>query len=199
MGLTVAHNCAWFSLISFTIHSCDMSACVEDCDCEGYNCKSSNCVSDCEGVDLTICKDHCDCDTNDGSVACDMPACTKDCRCDGGGCAMPICQNWCKCFGGDCTSSTATQNYPGAPSDGSIPSWCANVDPERIPYVAECLTDKLPAWCAEILGFIDFAPTPINQIARHSGLTMAKISAMLIRMEMQGLVKTCAGGYIRLR
>ena len=56
-----------------------------------------------------------------------------------------------------------------------------------------------PAWCAEILGFVDFAPTPINQIAEHSGLTMAKISAMLIRMEMQGLVKTCAGGYIRLR
>jgi predicted Rossmann fold nucleotide-binding protein DprA/Smf involved in DNA uptake len=56
-----------------------------------------------------------------------------------------------------------------------------------------------PAWCAEILGFVDFASTPINQIAEHSGLTMAKISAMLIRMEMQGLVKTCAGGYIRLR
>jgi DNA processing protein len=56
-----------------------------------------------------------------------------------------------------------------------------------------------PVWCAEILGFVDFAPTPINQIAEHSGLTMAKISAMLIRMEMQGLVKTCAGGYIRLR
>ena len=50
-----------------------------------------------------------------------------------------------------------------------------------------------------ILGFVDFAPTPINDIAQRSGLTIAKISAMLIRMEMQGLVKTCAGGYIRLR
>ena len=138
------------SLIPFTIHSCDMSACVEDCDCEGYNCNSSNCVSDCEGVDLTICKDHCDCDINDGSVDCDMPACTKDCRCDGGGCAMPVCQNWCKCFGGDCTTSMPTQNYPGAPLDGSVPSWCANVDPWDIPYVAECLTDTLPAWCADV-------------------------------------------------
>lgn len=59
--------------------------------------------------------------------------------------------------------------------------------------------DIVPAWYAEILGFIDLAPTPINQIARHSGLTIGKISAMLIRMEMKGLVKTCAGGYIRLR
>ena len=50
-----------------------------------------------------------------------------------------------------------------------------------------------------ILGFVDFAPTPINDIAQRSGLTIANISAMLIRMEMQGLVKTCAGGYIRLR
>ena len=50
-----------------------------------------------------------------------------------------------------------------------------------------------------ILGFVDFAPTPINEIAQRSGLTIAKISAMLIRVELQGLVKTCAGGYIRLR
>jgi len=63
----------------------------------------------------------------------------------------------------------------------------------------EKAANKPPTWCAEILGYIDFAPTPINRIAEHSGLTMAKISAMLIRMEMQGLVKTCAGGYIRLR
>ena len=56
-----------------------------------------------------------------------------------------------------------------------------------------------PARDGGILGFVDFAPTPINEIAQRSGLTMAKISAMLIRMELQGLVKTCAGGYIRLR
>jgi len=56
-----------------------------------------------------------------------------------------------------------------------------------------------PVKVAGILGFVDFAPTPINDIAQRSGLTIAKISAMLIRMEMQGLVKTCAGGYIRLR
>ena len=56
-----------------------------------------------------------------------------------------------------------------------------------------------PVKVGGILGFVDFAPTPINDIAQRSGLTIAKISAMLIRMEMQGLVKTCAGGYIRLR
>tara|TARA_Y100001960_G_scaffold184456_1_gene193173 strand:- start:86 stop:1162 length:1077 start_codon:yes stop_codon:yes gene_type:complete len=56
-----------------------------------------------------------------------------------------------------------------------------------------------PVKVGGILGFVDFAPTPINDIAQRSGLTIAKISAMLIRMEMQGLVKTCSGGYIRLR
>lgn len=39
------------------------------------------------------------------------------------------------------------------------------------------------------MGFVDFAPTPINEIAQRSGLTIAKISAMLIRVELQGLVK----------
>ena len=56
-----------------------------------------------------------------------------------------------------------------------------------------------PARDGGILDFVDFAPTPINEIAQRSGLTIAKISAMLIRVELQGLVKTCAGGYIRLR
>ena len=56
-----------------------------------------------------------------------------------------------------------------------------------------------PARDGGILDFVDFAPTPINKIAQRSGLTIAKISAMLIRVELQGLVKTCAGGYIRLR
>ncbi len=56
-----------------------------------------------------------------------------------------------------------------------------------------------PARDGGILDFVDFAPTPINEIAQRSRLTIAKISAMLIRVELQGLVKTCAGGYIRLR
>jgi len=71
-----------------------------------------------------------------------------------------------------------------------------------VPEVAEKAEDtheKPPVWCAEVLGFVDFAPTPINQIAEQTGLTMSKLSAMLIRMEMEGLVRTCAGGYIRLR
>ena len=40
-----------------------------------------------------------------------------------------------------------------------------------------------------IVGFVDFAPTPINKIAQRFGLTIAKISAMLIRVELRGLVK----------
>ena len=49
-----------------------------------------------------------------------------------------------------------------------------------------------------VLDAVDFAPTSVDQIMERSGLTITEVCAMLIRMELAGAVRSCAGGYIRL-
>ena len=56
-----------------------------------------------------------------------------------------------------------------------------------------------PAWCAEILAAVDYAPTSINQIVERSGLTIGELCAMLIKMESAGLVRSVAGLYARMK
>ncbi len=58
---------------------------------------------------------------------------------------------------------------------------------------------KQPYWCTLDLDTVDFAPTSVNRVAERSGLTISEVCAMLIRMELAGLVRSCAGGYLRLR
>jgi predicted Rossmann fold nucleotide-binding protein DprA/Smf involved in DNA uptake len=58
---------------------------------------------------------------------------------------------------------------------------------------------KQPFWCTVALDAVDFAPTSVNQVAQRSGLTISEVCAMLIKMELAGLVRSCAGGYLRLR
>jgi len=60
--------------------------------------------------------------------------------------------------------------------------------------------DDLPRGPSDaVVDAVDFAPTPLDQIADRSGLTMAEVSAILIEMECQQLIRACPGGYVRLR
>ena len=47
-----------------------------------------------------------------------------------------------------------------------------------------------------LLEYIDDVPTPIDQIAKRSGLTAATVSSMLIRLELQDGVQCGARGYL---
>jgi len=69
--------------------------------------------------------------------------------------------------------------------------------PQKALEPAQC-AEKPPSWCSTALTAIDFAPTSVDLIAKRSGLTISDLCAMLIRMELAGLVRSCRGGFIRL-
>jgi DNA processing protein len=50
-----------------------------------------------------------------------------------------------------------------------------------------------------LLKFVDFAPTSVDQVVERSGLTAARVSAMLLEMELYGTVAAApGGGYMRM-
>ncbi len=56
-----------------------------------------------------------------------------------------------------------------------------------------------PAYAA-LLECMDFAPVPIAELVKRSGLTPAELSSMLLMLELEGLVEASPGGrYTRLR
>ena len=48
-----------------------------------------------------------------------------------------------------------------------------------------------------IFALLDFAPCPIDELIRHSGLTADQVSSILVQLELQGLVIESVGGYQR--
>lgn len=49
----------------------------------------------------------------------------------------------------------------------------------------------------ELLTYIGFEPTSVDLIARRSGITVEKVSARLIELQLQGHILSVAGGYLR--
>ncbi len=48
-----------------------------------------------------------------------------------------------------------------------------------------------------IFELLDFAPCPVDELIRHSGLTADQVSSILVQLELQGLVIESVGGYQR--
>lgn len=48
-----------------------------------------------------------------------------------------------------------------------------------------------------IFALLDFAPCPVDELIRHSGLTADQVSSILVQLELQGLVIESVGGYQR--
>ena len=49
----------------------------------------------------------------------------------------------------------------------------------------------------DLLAAIGEVPTPVNQLIDRTGLTVAEVSSMLIKMELEGVVTRVGGGFIR--
>lgn len=58
---------------------------------------------------------------------------------------------------------------------------------------------KLDNKCSIMLQCIDFAPTSVDFITSHLGLTPQEVSSMLLKLEMQGYVAAAGGQYIRIK
>lgn len=53
--------------------------------------------------------------------------------------------------------------------------------------------------CRALLGKMGFEATPFETLIQRTQLTSTKVSIMLLELEMQGLVATVPGGYIKLK
>jgi len=69
---------------------------------------------------------------------------------------------------------------------------------EQAPLVVAESTEEMTPEAAAILQVIDYSATPLDQIVTRSGLTAETVSAILVMLELQGLIHLdTSGGYTR--
>jgi DNA processing protein len=74
---------------------------------------------------------------------------------------------------------------------------------EELWPLAAVLREQLPATRREpssgcpLLDMVGFEPTAVDRLTQATGLPVAEVTARLTRLELDGLVCRCPGGYIR--
>ena len=57
---------------------------------------------------------------------------------------------------------------------------------------------KLDQECKNLLNYVGFEPTTLEQIILRSGISPSKVTTLLLELEMQDYVKMSSGGYVKI-
>lgn len=63
---------------------------------------------------------------------------------------------------------------------------------ERLPVSKRPLSE-----CGGLLGSLGFEPASVDELQDISGMSVSEISTQLTRLELEGLIRRCSGGYVR--
>jgi len=83
-----------------------------------------------------------------------------------------------------------------APVIGPVPS--AGTEGDKETCAPACANEEDPDY-ARLLACLDWEPRGVDELARASGLSAASVASMLLRLELDGVIRTVPGGLYQRR